>query len=396
MQTCIIVLGMHRSGTSAFMGILNLLGINLGSELLDPSEDNPKGYFENKNIYQINERILNTLNSSWDDLFFLPENWWKKECLIVHKKEIIEAIEKEFKETEVFGLKDPRMCRLLPLWKDIFKEVKIKTLYVVSVRNPLAVANSLKNRDGFSIEKSILLWMCHMLDAEFFTRYCPRVFCSYDELLGDPKKTINSISNVLKITFNESYENVKDHIEQFLDSSLRHHNFNTHNMEANDPDRVVLKPIFEYYDLLLGLTNKEEISDDKLLTIDNMRKNLFDVCSCFYNEDVRKQRDARIGYLETAIRERDTHISNLETHISNLEAIVKEKDQVIQDKETHIQNIESALKQVMQSRAWRMANFLRRLFLIVRKRSAPSNESQQNQGKQSIATAPSEIKNEKF
>ena len=53
-QTCILILGMHRSGTSALTGVLSLLDVYLGSELMPASEDNKKGYFENKNLYRIN------------------------------------------------------------------------------------------------------------------------------------------------------------------------------------------------------------------------------------------------------------------------------------------------------------------------------------------------------
>ena len=106
MQKCLVILGMHRSGTSAFSGLLNILGINLGSNYLNPSQDNPKGFFENFNISQLNEKILKSLNSSWDDVFPLPKNWWEKEELNAYKKEIIEVIKKEFITEGIYGIKE--------------------------------------------------------------------------------------------------------------------------------------------------------------------------------------------------------------------------------------------------------------------------------------------------
>lgn len=61
MQKCLIVLGMHRSGTSAIAGFLNKLGITLGSNLMMPTEYNEKGYFENWYIFRANVNIMQTL-----------------------------------------------------------------------------------------------------------------------------------------------------------------------------------------------------------------------------------------------------------------------------------------------------------------------------------------------
>jgi len=81
---CIIVLGMHRSGTSAFTGVLNILGVELGSNLMEPTKENPRGYFEKRAVMEINDEILNILGSSWDDDFFSPdENWWTNDSLAI-------------------------------------------------------------------------------------------------------------------------------------------------------------------------------------------------------------------------------------------------------------------------------------------------------------------------
>ena len=55
MKNCLVVLGMHRSGTSAFTGILEILGLNLGTKMLETQEDNPKGFFENKYVVLAND-----------------------------------------------------------------------------------------------------------------------------------------------------------------------------------------------------------------------------------------------------------------------------------------------------------------------------------------------------
>jgi hypothetical protein len=69
-QTCILILGMHRSGTSALSGTLNLLDVYLGSELMKPMEQNLKGFYENTRLYKVNEKLLKQINSRWDDVFY--------------------------------------------------------------------------------------------------------------------------------------------------------------------------------------------------------------------------------------------------------------------------------------------------------------------------------------
>ena len=63
---------MHRSGTSALSGILQLLGFDLGRDLMGPNEFNPSGYWENQQVVRLNERVLSHLGTSWSDVFMLP------------------------------------------------------------------------------------------------------------------------------------------------------------------------------------------------------------------------------------------------------------------------------------------------------------------------------------
>ena len=62
-QRLIVVLGMHRSGTSAITKSLELLGVGLGSELHPAGFDNPKGFWEDRDCLEINERLLKHLET---------------------------------------------------------------------------------------------------------------------------------------------------------------------------------------------------------------------------------------------------------------------------------------------------------------------------------------------
>jgi len=112
-KIALIILGMHRSGTSALTGVLNLMVVSLGKELLQPQLDNPKGYFENREITIFNEKVLlPVLDSTWWDLKLVKiEQIINSNDLIEKAKDIIT---RNFQEETIFAIKDPRMCILFP------------------------------------------------------------------------------------------------------------------------------------------------------------------------------------------------------------------------------------------------------------------------------------------
>ncbi|MBA7514663.1 hypothetical protein ES705_06696 [subsurface metagenome] len=102
MRKCILVLGMHRTGTSAMAGVLKILGIDFGTDLMGGNKENIKGYFEQNKIVEINDKILHELGSSWDDVKPLKKGWHKLKKLSVYKKKIKNVLEKEFGIQKIF------------------------------------------------------------------------------------------------------------------------------------------------------------------------------------------------------------------------------------------------------------------------------------------------------
>lgn len=226
-KTALIILGMHRSGTSALAGVLNLMGVSLGKELLSPQPDNPKGFFENKEITLFNEKVLlPALNSTWWDLKPITKEQLEQ---LINSKELVNKakniILNNFKYDEIVGIKDPRMCILFPFWEKVLKDLfDIKV--IIPLRNPYEVAMSLKHRNAFTLEHGLLLWCKHLLYAEFYSRNYPRTFVYFDDLLNNPKKVIDNIITTLKIEFPHKFENVSEQINNFLEKKLKHYNLN--------------------------------------------------------------------------------------------------------------------------------------------------------------------------
>jgi hypothetical protein len=229
--TAILVAGMHRSGTSALAGALNVLGISLGEHLLAPGEDNPKGYWEHQGAVEIHERLLAARDRRWDDVRPLPVGWLTGDAARTALAEISEMISREFVETPVWAVKDPRICRFLPLWIEALQILGIRPVVLFVGRQPSEVAASIATRNHWSAPISEMLWLRHVLEAEAASRALPRAAVIYDDLLADPATTVSTALVRLGIGITDPSAVKQRALAKFVDSADRHHVHRK--MEAN-------------------------------------------------------------------------------------------------------------------------------------------------------------------
>jgi glycosyltransferase involved in cell wall biosynthesis len=224
---------MHRSGTSALAGLLSQMGAIAPKNLLPPTTENPKGYWESKPIMQLNDDILKELGSKWSD--------WRSIDFGSFPAEIIESITdrtrliltKEFPELDNAMIKDPRFCKLLPVLQEVLYDKKVNLLPVIIVRNPLEVSQSLASRGDMGVYEGALLWLRHMLDAERSTRHLQRVFISFEELMAETNTVINKVLNfqeslglkLLKKNTDEHFINVKLRKQRSGNLDLKYNNY---------------------------------------------------------------------------------------------------------------------------------------------------------------------------
>jgi hypothetical protein len=223
-QRPLIVLGMHRSGTSALTGLLNLLGLYVGDLLLPPSpETNPKGFWEHAGIVDMHNRLLAELGSSWHDERNLPDDWWSQPVAEPFRRELAEILRRDFAPGSAWIVKDPRLCRLLPLWRPLFETEWGQPDAVVILRDPAEVARSLGDRDGISSERAHLLWLQHVFDAERWSRDYPRTVVTFDALLKDWRKIVNHMNSVLHLGLPLDDPLIQQRARDFLAPELRHY-----------------------------------------------------------------------------------------------------------------------------------------------------------------------------
>ncbi len=222
-KTIFIVLGMHRSGTSAMMGSLRILGIPTGGKLLPAQDDNPQGFWEQADIVATHEQILAALGSYWHDVLPLPTNWWLRKDIQPFRQKLIGIVEGELEGSLFWGVKDPRMCRLIPLWSDIFSHLSCLPVFVNMIRHPLEVGDSLAHRDGFSEEKSWWLWLNHILDVEQHTQGHKHAWIRFEDLLSSTTDLFEQLKDHFNIEFPHPPSSVQQQLEQYLNPDSRHH-----------------------------------------------------------------------------------------------------------------------------------------------------------------------------
>lgn len=205
MEKLILVIGMHRSGTSATTGILNKMGLPLGDNLMPPTKDNPKGYYENMDFYRFNDRILRENKVVWHNTNGLDINEVKTQT----NKDILKSIIKKYENYSVFGVKDPRLCILLPLYEVVCDELGIEIIYVRVNRKKDSIIRSIQKRDNFSVD-----YINNMIDAYLSNLPETVISVDFDDIIYDTGKIINFLKE--KIPFLEKNNEVYDFIDKNL------------------------------------------------------------------------------------------------------------------------------------------------------------------------------------
>ncbi|RJG42738.1 sulfotransferase family protein [Motilimonas pumila] len=221
-KVAVLVLGMHRSGTSAVTGMLGAAGVALGSEFIDDISDvNKKGFWEHKQLVAINESILEKLGKNWFSLGVEQALVSATSDLLAEEKQrAFDFINQEFADESLFALKDPRLCLLLPFWKPIFKQLEIEIKVVNLNRAPAEVAKSLGKRDHFPALLARYLWIEHTLSAAQFCLQVPSLSFTFSSFLSQPDNTLSAVSDLLGLSLDTG---AILEAASFVEQGLRHH-----------------------------------------------------------------------------------------------------------------------------------------------------------------------------
>jgi hypothetical protein len=231
-KTALLVLGMHRSGTSALTGVLSKLGFDLPATLLPANANNTQGYFESGEIYRLNNAILELGGSAWYDPRLISPAWQAGPWLNTFRENALSLLRSELGESSCFVLKEPRMCRLMGFWLPVLEEFGAEVCAAHIIRNPWEVANSLQKRNKMPLLLGVLCWMGHVLAAEASTRQLRRSFVSYAGVLGHWEATCSKVFEQIGFGLGRISAQKRAEIGAFVDPGSRHSSVSLSELEG--------------------------------------------------------------------------------------------------------------------------------------------------------------------
>lgn len=263
-----VVLGMHRSGTSALAGVLAQTGFAAARTLLPSSAVNERGFWESEPVKALNDALLAEFGTTWHGLEPIRLDCLGKQRLRSIRDRIERVLGDEFSDGSRPLIKDPRLCRLLPLWTPCLSQHSGNTVYAITIRSPIEVAQSLIQRNEFDSDVGCLLWARYHLDAEFHTRGLPRSFVAYDRLIEDWRGARADVLSAAGTRLPLEPE-AEEQVDEFLSAQLRHHRTAD---EQTFIDLEHLPIVQETYRIMLGWARGASPSEGDTAALDEARE----------------------------------------------------------------------------------------------------------------------------
>lgn len=333
MPEIVCILGMHRSGTSVFTRILNLIGLYLGPEqqLLQPNDYNPKGYWEHDEIVSLNNEILERLGGSWDEPPAFPPGWENAPAMDDLKQRAQRLIQDSFADVQTWGWKDPRSCLTLPFWQQLLPDMR----YVVCLRNPVDVALSLEQRDRLSAEKSSRLWLTYVSSALKHSDGRPRLVVFYEDLMEDCLGALQRLAGFLGKPERAEQADVQEAVQAFIEKGLQHYRASL--VQATASPRIDRRARALYIAQRISVSLGREIDGQD--GIDGQIEKALELLRYSF-----KASD-QAGPLQEQLAERDGQLAENRHTIRALEARLKEKDAALQRMESQAADLGARLNE---------------------------------------------------
>ncbi len=191
----LVVLGMHRSGTSLVAGLLSKLGLYVGEEpeLLAPQPDNPKGFFERSDVVAINDALLAAQDATWDRPLGVLNNRNPEHIQEFPAAKIRELVS-NLESHSPFLIKDPRFCLTINTWQKYLDN----PVYLFVYRDPVEIALSLQRRNRMPITVGIALWEFYIVNLLQSIAGKKVVVVDHASALADPQAFLRDTGKKLE------------------------------------------------------------------------------------------------------------------------------------------------------------------------------------------------------
>lgn len=225
-KAVVVVLGMPRSGTSLLTNLLQGLNVDLGEKLSAPDANNPAGYWEQEEICQTQESLLEHFGRRWIDetgTMSFPANWWQLREVKPYQDRLSAIVSGELSRCNgLWGFKDPRTSRTIPLWNQIFAQLHINPIYLLAVREPASAVESMMKLYQLPPARTQLLWLLHNLDAVRDAGHRLRLVVDYDRWFSHPREQAQAVARALDVQWPDDEDHLLSALRQRIRPDLRH------------------------------------------------------------------------------------------------------------------------------------------------------------------------------
>ncbi|WP_261903461.1 sulfotransferase [Vibrio fortis] len=190
----VVILGMHRSGTSILSKVLSSLGVNMGEFDEKIYISNVEGHFEDLRMLEINERILKNLQCSWDKPPSIERIRKNKSWIAQEYNDYIKS------KKGIWGVKEPR----LSLFSDIFCDLTPNARIIYCLRDENEVAKSLNVREGMPIETGLELKKIYDETISASIRGRDYLLVEYTKLTQNPDEVLKEICQFLSLEYTKT------------------------------------------------------------------------------------------------------------------------------------------------------------------------------------------------
>lgn len=225
----ILVLGPHRSGTSAHAGALEACGFFPGDKLAPPARDNEKGFFESSIIVNLNDSLLRLFGTTWKSFSYFDSAYKNIQrnhnfCVSSIRKALSDA---GFLSKSLIVVKDPRLAFFAIQYVEALQKEGFTVSLLQVSRSIEASAASLRKRNNLSLVAAwtITTWYNEAISDVIYKHNIYNITIGtsdFDELVEFPITTIRRIITGLGIPVNVGFEEEKK-IQKFIDTELKHH-----------------------------------------------------------------------------------------------------------------------------------------------------------------------------
>jgi hypothetical protein len=355
----VVVLGMHRSGTSAITRGLQVMGVALGDRMMPPSPSvNAKGFWEDIDLNALNIELLKAVDSDWQRLTAIDPidvGVLRKHGYFLRAVELLRT---KIHDIPVFGFKDPRVAKLLPFWKEVFTHCQLDVNFVVAIRNPLSVVKSLAKRDGIEPIQSYLLWLGHVIASLTGSAGSKRVLVDYDRLMQSTDDELNRMAKYLGLEVDPVES--EQYSTEFLDGELRHTIYDLNDLMLDDACPPIVREVYgdlldvaserksfhcvELNKKIMRWSNEFERLRSSLLLVDRLVAQKVAIAHTVLEHEAQivnqnslsqtiSERENQLASLNQAIVERDSHCAGLNQRVAALEGQIATLNQSVAERD---------------------------------------------------------------